>query len=202
MTDAPTGFELGLFTFGELTRDPASGELLPAAKRLQEFVDLAVVADRAGLDVFGVGEHHRRDFAIASPPVVLAAIAQATEPIRLTSTVTVLSTADPVKVFEDFATVDLLSGRSDWAGCPSRRPPRRSNCWPPRCCGRTPRTGRGRRLTVSHAADRPRWRRPGRRADAVARQRGRDRPAPGLPWRSALTSSGGHAGAPAPAGGR
>ena len=110
MTDATTGFELGLFTFGELTRDPASGELLPAAKRLQEFVDLAVVADRAGLDVFGVGEHHRRDFAIASPPVVLAAIAQATEPIRLTSTVTVLSTADPVKVFEDFATVDLLSG--------------------------------------------------------------------------------------------
>lgn len=110
MTDATTGFELGLFTFGELTRDPASGELLPAAKRLQEFVDLAVVADRAGLDVFGVGEHHRRDFAIASPPVVLAAIAQATERIRLTSTVTVLSTADPVKVFEDFATVDLLSG--------------------------------------------------------------------------------------------
>ncbi len=109
MNDAPASFELGLFTFGELTRDPA-GRLLPAAERLREFVDLAVVADQAGLDVFGVGEHHRPDFAIASPPVVLAAIAQATERIRLTSTVTVLSTADPVKVFEDFATVDLLSG--------------------------------------------------------------------------------------------
>lgn len=112
MTDnpAPAAFELGLFTFGELTRDRATGDLLPAARRLREFVDLAVLADRTGLDVFGVGEHHRPDFAIASPPVVLAAIAQATERIRLTSTVTVLSTADPVKVFEDFATVDLLSG--------------------------------------------------------------------------------------------
>ncbi|QGF24889.1 LLM class flavin-dependent oxidoreductase [Raineyella fluvialis] len=105
-----TPFELGLFTFGELTRDRDTRRLLPAAQRLGEFVDLAILADRAGLDVFGVGEHHRPDFAIASPPVVLAAIAQATERIRLTSTVTVLSTADPVKVFEDFATVDLLSG--------------------------------------------------------------------------------------------
>lgn len=110
MSDTTTGFELGLFTFGELTRDPRTGRLLPADQRLREFVDLAVAADRAGLDVFGVGEHHRLDFAISSPPVVLAAIAQATEQIRLTSTVTVLSTADPVKVFEDFATVDLLSG--------------------------------------------------------------------------------------------
>lgn len=116
MTDAPhpTPFELGLFTFGELTRDRSTGDLLPASRRLREFVDLAVLADRAGLDVFGVGEHHRPDFAIASPPVVLAAIAQATERIRLTSTVTVLSTADPVKVFEDFATLDLLSrGRAE-----------------------------------------------------------------------------------------
>lgn len=110
MSDTTTGFELGLFTFGELTRDPTTGRLLPADQQLREFVDLAVVADRAGLDVFGVGEHHRPDFAISSPAVVLAAIAQATERIRLTSTVTVLSTADPVKVFEDFATVDLLSG--------------------------------------------------------------------------------------------
>ncbi|SDB91716.1 probable oxidoreductase, LLM family [Raineyella antarctica] len=113
-TDPHASFELGLFTFGELTRDPGTGHLLPAARRLREFVDLAVLADSAGLDVFGVGEHHRPDFAIASPPVVLAAIAQATERIRLTSTVTVLSTADPVKVFEDFATVDLLSqGRAE-----------------------------------------------------------------------------------------
>lgn len=103
-------FEIGLFTFGELTADPGTGRLIDPAVRLREFIDLARVADQAGLDVFGVGEHHRRDYAISSPPVVLAAIADATERIRLTSTVTVLSTADPVKVFQDFATVDLISG--------------------------------------------------------------------------------------------
>jgi probable LLM family oxidoreductase len=103
-------FEIGLFTFGEITADPVSGQPLDPAVRLREFIDLAKIADEAGLDVFGVGEHHRPDFAIASPPVVLAAIAQATERIRLTSTVTVLSTADPVKVFEDFTAVDLISG--------------------------------------------------------------------------------------------
>ena len=103
-------FEIGLFTFGEITADPVTGHPIDPVKRLREFIDLATLADQAGLDVFGVGEHHRPDFAIASPPVVLAAIAQATEQIRLTSTVTVLSTADPVKVFEDFAAVDLISG--------------------------------------------------------------------------------------------
>jgi len=107
-TDRP--FEIGLFTFGEITADPDAGRPLDPATRLREFVQLAELADQAGLGVFGVGEHHRSDFAIASPPVVLAAIAQATEQIRLTSTVTVLSTADPVKVFEDFAAVDLISG--------------------------------------------------------------------------------------------
>ena len=107
-------FEIGLFTFGEITADPSTGRPLDPARRLREFIDLAKIADEAGLDVFGVGEHHRPDFAIASPPVVLAAIAQATERIRLTSTVTVLSTADPVKVFEDFAAVDLISdGRAE-----------------------------------------------------------------------------------------
>jgi probable LLM family oxidoreductase len=110
----PREFEIGLFTFGEITADPATGRPIDPAVRLREFIDLAILADQAGLDVFGVGEHHRPDFAIASPPVVLAAIAQATERIRLTSTVTVLSTADPVKVFEDFATVDLISaGRAE-----------------------------------------------------------------------------------------
>ncbi|MFM2073304.1 MAG: hypothetical protein RLZZ623_3568 [Actinomycetota bacterium] len=106
----PRPFEIGLFTFGEITGDPLTGRPIDPAVRLREFIDLAVLADQAGLDVFGVGEHHRPDFAISSPPVVLAAIAQTTERIRLTSTVTVLSTADPVKVFEDFATVDLISG--------------------------------------------------------------------------------------------
>lgn len=78
--------------------------------RLREFIDLARIADQAGLDVFGVGEHHRPDSAIASPPVVLAAVAEATARIRLTSTVTVLSTSDPVRVFEDFTALDLVSG--------------------------------------------------------------------------------------------
>lgn len=107
-TDRP--FEIGLFTFGEITADPVTGRPIDPATRLREFIELAKLGDQAGLDVFGVGEHHRPDFAIASPPVVLAAIAQATEQIHLTSTVTVLSTADPVKVFEDFAAVDLISG--------------------------------------------------------------------------------------------
>ncbi|HET9731403.1 MAG TPA: LLM class flavin-dependent oxidoreductase [Acidimicrobiales bacterium] len=107
-------FEIGIFTFGETTADPATGRPADPAVRLREFIDLGRLADQAGLDVFGVGEHHRPDFAISSPPVVLAAVAQATEHIRLTSTVTVLSTADPVKVFEDFATVDLISdGRAE-----------------------------------------------------------------------------------------
>jgi probable LLM family oxidoreductase len=108
--ERPLGLEIGVFTFGETTADPATGRPADPAVRLREFIDLARLADQAGLDVFGVGEHHRPDFAISSPPVVLAAVAQTTERIRLTSTVTVLSTADPVKVFEDFATVDLISG--------------------------------------------------------------------------------------------
>jgi probable LLM family oxidoreductase len=109
-----TGFEIGLFTFGELTVDPNTNRAIDPARRLREFIDLAKIADQAGLHVFGVGEHHRPDFAIASPAVVLAAIAEATSTIRLTSTVTVLSTSDPVKVFEDFTAVDLLSyGRAE-----------------------------------------------------------------------------------------
>jgi alkanesulfonate monooxygenase SsuD/methylene tetrahydromethanopterin reductase-like flavin-dependent oxidoreductase (luciferase family) len=110
MSEGNRPFEIGVFTFGEITADPHTGRPIDPAVRLREFVELAALADHAGLDVFGVGEHHRPDFAIASPPVVLAAIAQATEQIRLTSTVSVLSTADPVKVFEDFTAVDLLSG--------------------------------------------------------------------------------------------
>jgi probable LLM family oxidoreductase len=113
-SEKPRPFEIGVFTFGELTADPATGRPADPAVRLREFIDLGRLADQAGLDVFGVGEHHRPDFAISSPPVVLAAVAQATGRIRLTSTVTVLSTADPVKVFEDFATVDLISaGRAE-----------------------------------------------------------------------------------------
>ena len=120
-------FEIGLFTFGEITADPATGRPLDPAVRLREFIDLAVLADQAGLDVLGVGEHHRPDFAIASPPVVLAAVAQATSRIRLTSTVTVLSTADPVKVFEDF-TAAQPAGRRQPGTAPVRDAHRRRAC--------------------------------------------------------------------------
>jgi hypothetical protein len=121
-------FEIGLFTFGEITANPTTGQPIDPAVRLREFIDLARIADDAGLDVFGVGEHHRSDFAIASPPVVLAAIAQATEQIRLTSTVTVLSTADPAKVFEDFTAVDLISGDGPRSPPDEGPTPSRSRC--------------------------------------------------------------------------
>jgi probable LLM family oxidoreductase len=102
--------QIGLYTFGELTPQGSGGSAISAQQRLQEILAAAKLADAAGLDVFAVGEHHRLDFAIAATPVVLAAIAQVTTTVRLPSAVTILSTADPVRVFEDFATVDLLSG--------------------------------------------------------------------------------------------
>ncbi|TFD47011.1 LLM class flavin-dependent oxidoreductase [Cryobacterium frigoriphilum] len=109
----PTPFEIGIFTFGELTRGGDGSPIAPE-QRLRDLLEWARVADEAGLDVFGVGEHHRPDFAVSSPAVVLAAAAAQTHRIRLTSTVTVLSSADPVRVFEDFATLDLLSaGRAE-----------------------------------------------------------------------------------------
>ena len=106
--------EFGIFSFGELTIDPTTGTRLAASNRIRQLVDLAIIADDAGLSVVGIGEHHRSDFAVTSPAIVLAAIAEATSTIRLTSSVTVLSTSDPVRVFEDFTAVDLLSeGRAE-----------------------------------------------------------------------------------------
>ena len=102
--------ELGVYTFAELRPDPASGQTVDPARRLRDLMEEIELADRLGLDVFGVGEHHRPDFAVSSPAVVLGAAAVRTERIRLTSAVTVLSSDDPVRVFQDFATVDLLSG--------------------------------------------------------------------------------------------
>jgi probable LLM family oxidoreductase len=104
-----TDFELGIFTFGELTAT-LDGTPITPSRRVADVLEWARVADGAGLDVFGVGEHHREDFAISSPQVILAAAAATTSRIRLTSTVTVLSSADPVRTFEDFATLDLISG--------------------------------------------------------------------------------------------
>lgn len=100
--------DIGIYTFGDL---PANARGPQAAqRRLQEIVAAAQLADEAGLQVFGVGEHHRADYAVSAHTVVLGAIAARTRQIRLTSAVTILSSADPVRVFEDFATLDLLSG--------------------------------------------------------------------------------------------
>jgi alkanesulfonate monooxygenase SsuD/methylene tetrahydromethanopterin reductase-like flavin-dependent oxidoreductase (luciferase family) len=104
------GFEIGIMTFGEVSPDPATGRMPSPATRMAEVLEQAVLADQVGLDVFGAGEHHRSDFTISAPPVVLAAVAAKTEAIRLTSAVTVLGSEDPVRVFQNFATVDLISG--------------------------------------------------------------------------------------------
>src|SRR3954471_19413633 len=99
--------EIGIYTFGELT----SGT---AGRRMRDLLEEIELADQVGLDVFGVGEHHRPDFVVSAPAVVLAAAARTTKHIRLTSAVSVISSDDPVRVFQDFATVDLISeGRAE-----------------------------------------------------------------------------------------
>ena len=106
-------FSLGLDTFGDVTLS-AAGTLHTQAHTLRDVVEEAVLADQVGLDAFGVGEHHRRDFAISAPEVVLAAIAARTSRILLGSAVTVLSTDDPVRVYQRFSTVDAISnGRAE-----------------------------------------------------------------------------------------
>src|SRR3954449_8053739 len=102
--------ELGVYTFGDLLRDPATGTTISPEQRLANLLEEIELADQVGLDVFGLGEHHRPDYAISAPSVVLAAAAVRTTQIRLTSAVTVLSSEDPVRGFQQFATVDLLSG--------------------------------------------------------------------------------------------
>lgn len=107
-------FEFGIYTLGDIVTDCHTGQTISPRQRLDEVIAAAKLADEVGLDVFGVGEHHRLDFVISSVPVVLAAISQVTKRIKLTSATTVLSTIDPVRVFEDFATLDLLSdGRAE-----------------------------------------------------------------------------------------
>jgi probable LLM family oxidoreductase len=101
--------ELGVDTFGDITAD-ADGRLKSHAQVLRDVLAEAELADRVGIDFFGVGEHHRPDFAISAPEVVLAAIASRTERIRLGTAVTVLSTDDPVRVYERFSTLDAVSG--------------------------------------------------------------------------------------------
>lgn len=106
--------EIGISTFVETNPDVHTGELISHAQRIREVVEEIVLADRVGLDVYGVGEHHRKDYAASSPAVILAAAASQTQRIRLTSAVTVLSSDDPVRVFQDFATLDGISnGRAE-----------------------------------------------------------------------------------------
>ncbi|MGV9410841.1 LLM class flavin-dependent oxidoreductase [Nocardia sp. NPDC003693] len=106
--------ELGVTTFAETHPVGGDGPVPTAGERLRQVVDEAVATEGAGLDVYGVGEHHRADFAASSPAMVLAAIAARTERIQLTSAVTVLSSDDPVRVYQDFATLDGLSrGRAE-----------------------------------------------------------------------------------------
>jgi len=101
--------ELGIDTFGDVTADE-NGTPLPQAQVLRNLVAQGVMADKVGLDFIGIGEHHRDDFAVSAPEVVLAAIASVTENIHLGSAVTVLSSDDPVRVFQRFATIDGISG--------------------------------------------------------------------------------------------
>lgn len=106
--------EIGIYSFGETTFDPETGRQLDPGTRLRHLVEEIELADQVGLDVFGVGEHHRPDYAVSAPSVLLAAAAARTRSIRLTSAVSVLSSDDPVRVFQQFSTLDLLSsGRAE-----------------------------------------------------------------------------------------
>ncbi len=106
--------QLGIYTFGDLMPDPSTGVRISPQQRIANLLEEIELADQLGLDVFGLGEHHRPDYLISAPEVILAAAAARTKQIRLTSAVTVLSSDDPVRVFQRFATLDLISnGRAE-----------------------------------------------------------------------------------------
>lgn len=119
MTDATdqivnSRFEVGIYSFAELVPDLVTGGKISPAERLRQLMETIELADQVGLDLFAVGEHHRPDFVASAPVVILAAAAARTTTIRLSTAVTVLSSDDPVRVFQDFATLDLLSeGRAE-----------------------------------------------------------------------------------------
>ena len=102
--------ELGVYTFAETTPDPTTGQTIDTAQRLRDLLEEIELADQVGLEVFGIGEHHRADFSASAPPMILAAAAERTRKIRLSTAVTVLSSDDPVRVYQQFATLDLISG--------------------------------------------------------------------------------------------
>lgn len=106
--------ELGISMFGDLHFDPATNKIQAPGERLKELIEEIKLMDDVGLDYFGIGEHHRPDYAVPSPEIVLAAAATATKNIKLGSAVSVLSSSDPVKLYQNFAMVDLLSdGRAE-----------------------------------------------------------------------------------------
>lgn len=108
------GMELGIFTFGDIHADPVSGAAVSPEQNTLDLLERARLADQVGLHYFGVGEHHRPDYSVSAPSVVLAAAAAQTRNIKIGSAVTVLSTEDPVRVFQQFATLDLISqGRAE-----------------------------------------------------------------------------------------
>ena len=109
-----TNFEFGIYSLADIGQNPLTGITITPQERMQEIMKAATLTEELGLDIFGIGEHHRLDYVVSAPPVVLSAISQLTKRIKLTSTTTVLSTVDPVRLFEDFATLDLLSnGRAE-----------------------------------------------------------------------------------------
>lgn len=112
--DQSKGIEFGLYSLGDHIANPHTGERISTEQRMQEFIEAAKLAEQAGIDVFGIGESHQEYFASQAHAVILGAIAQATENIKVTSSSTIISTSDPVRVYEDFATIDLISkGRAE-----------------------------------------------------------------------------------------
>ena len=102
--------QIGIDSFAALVADPITGEIVTAQQRIAHLLEEIELADKVGLDQFGLGEHHRSEYLDSAPAIILAAAASRTKNIRLTSAVTVLSAADPVRVFQEFATLDLISG--------------------------------------------------------------------------------------------
>src|SRR5712671_4375462 len=102
--------EIGIYTFGDVGVHPVTKQVITPQQRISNLIEEIELADQVGLDVFAVGEHHRPDYAVSAPAVILGAAAVKTKQIKLSSAVTVLSSDDPVRVFQQFATIDLLSG--------------------------------------------------------------------------------------------
>jgi alkanesulfonate monooxygenase SsuD/methylene tetrahydromethanopterin reductase-like flavin-dependent oxidoreductase (luciferase family) len=102
--------ELGIGMFGDLNFNPQTMRYQSPSERLKEIVEEVQLADELGIDSFAMGEHHREDYAVSSPEIMLAALATVTKNIRLTSGVNVISSADPVKLYQDYVMLDLISG--------------------------------------------------------------------------------------------